>query len=718
MWLATSCDRRADPVGRFSTFGPNASHSLVQHRLSQLDECFWCKLQNVVDEELKRGLVMTSRQALVRPRLGATLKGQLRRMKLSATQMPVSQEQWFSLLHRIEGNYLRIERRNLRSRVLEESVSDQLGEANQLLSREREALMSAVRERGLELKQAREFSGAGSFRLDLNGGLITISEILSKLLQLNASVTVLSFEEFLDFYLLADRERFNELLLQAAREQFDGEIDLCAQTQSGDLVFLSCKIRSELDRTGAVKRIQGLVRDVTEQHMSSIKIQHLAYFDELTGLANRTQFLEALDRTVEARSDTTKQFAVAIIDMDGFKEINDSFGHDAGDMLLREIGDRMRTMFRDDDLVARFGGDEFVVLLPNFKPGKKNDKLVERWLVEIARPFTVDGCEIRVSASIGMSFFPSDAESGKELLKRADSARYLAKARGRNRWAAFEPVISKDGRERLQRLKDIRDGIERHEFVPYFQPIVNGSTGEILAVEALARWKHPTLGLLGPHEFIDLAEQQGLIDGIGDLMLYTSARQMQLWLAQGFDLSYVSVNVTPSQLINPLFIDNVKQVLSIYALAPARLQLEITETTVMKEREKGLAALNQLAAIGVRLAMDDFGTGYSSLAALQEYPVGVLKLDRSFVSPIKHRHQAAPLVSAVVAIAATYGMELVAEGVETAIQRDCLLAHGYRVMQGYFYFKPMSAHALQSHLQAQFDDQNCSVSTSACAATV
>jgi diguanylate cyclase (GGDEF)-like protein len=643
------------------------------------------------------------------------LKRQLRVHGMPDAQMPKSADRWRSLLTTIDRTYDEFDQMQQLSQHADRVATQELERARALLERERDALVNAMRDRGTELQQVRDITGVGNFRLNVEAEMMSISESLALMLGFPEGAIALSVNEYLGFFLPADRACMESTLRRLMLEPSSIELDVSVQARTGDIVYLNCRLHSSADPDGSVSRIQGAIINVTEQHLSSFKIRHLAFHDELTGLPNRAHYLAEIEKLVEQGE--CEGFAVFFLDLDGFKEINDSLGHEAGDELLRELGSRLRIMLRDEDLVARFGGDEFVLLLPDCVSENRASEIAERVLQELSRPMTIDDCEVRVSASIGVSFYPQTSMMARDLLKQADTAMYMAKKRGRNRWVAFDANLSDSGRLRAQTLQEIREGLEKLEFEPYFQPIVDGGKSTIIGLEVLARWNHPSRGLLEPISFLDLAEQHGLIDEIGDRMLHAGVMQLKRWRDAGASRMYLSVNVSPYQLTNPEFLESVRFAIQDNDIPAQLLQLEITESCVMRDPIKGLEALHALAALGVRLALDDFGTGYSCLSTLQEYPVHTIKLDRSIVAKITSATNSAPLVSAVAALAHSLGFELIAEGVETHAQQQRLLDYGYVAMQGHLFFRPMVAGDVAVLLGLN-ERQNCSVSTSAWADAV
>jgi diguanylate cyclase (GGDEF)-like protein len=382
---------------------------------------------------------------------------------------------------------------------------------------------------------------------------------------------------------------------------------------------------------------------------------------------------------------------VLFVDLDHFKDINDSLGHEAGDRLLRLAGERLERCLREGDSVARQGGDEFVISLPAL--GSDNDALAVagKVLDTLRAPFLVNGNELHVSASIGISLYPADGDTADALMRAADAAMYHAKDRGRDNYQFFLPALNAAAQHRLAIANRLYQALPRNEFVLHYQPQLDLESGRILSAEALVRWQPPDSGLILPGEFIKVAEETGLIVPLGEWVLREACAQLKRWRRAGHPELSVAVNLSPRQLRRPGFHELAARVLREEGVIPAALQLEITEGLLMLESPENLAALEQLAAMGVRLAVDDFGTRYSSLAYLQRFPIHVLKIDRSFVSGIGEDTNDTAIVTAIIAMAESLRLDVIAEGVESAEQAAFLKSRGCRVAQGFYYSKAVSA---------------------------
>ncbi len=428
-------------------------------------------------------------------------------------------------------------------------------------------------------------------------------------------------------------------------------------------------------------------------HSVERELEHKAYHDNLTGLYNRDAFRRLLAEAVAlARRDKLK-LAVLFIDLDRFKSINDSFGHDAGDEALQGVAERLSASVRADDVVARLSGDEFAILIEAPQGGAS--VLAEKVLERFKAPFSVGGRQWHLGCSIGVAEFPGNGDDPDRLLACADTAMLHAKASGRNASRVYHDAMEESVMRRMQIEEDLRGALERREFVLYYQPLLDLSSGRLKGCEALLRWQHPQRGLVPPGDFIATLEEMGMIHAVGKWVLEEACGQMRRWLDAGAALDVVAVNVSPLQFARRSdFVDHVRQALVTAGLAPARLQLELTEGTLMANSDQSLTVLSELRALGVTLAIDDFGTGYSSLAYLRSFPVSVLKVDRSFVRDMLTEPRNANLVRAVVQMAHSMGLSVTAEGIETEAQCEALRALGTDTGQGYGLGRPMPAQAL------------------------
>ncbi|MBV8952342.1 MAG: EAL domain-containing protein, partial [Actinobacteria bacterium] len=443
------------------------------------------------------------------------------------------------------------------------------------------------------------------------------------------------------------------------------------------------------------------VHDVTERNMLERQLRHQAFHDSLTGLANRALFADRVSHAVSRRTAAARTVAVVMLDLDGFKTINDSLGHSAGDALLLAVARRLRECIRASDTAARLGGDEFAILIEDVTDTDLVESRIELLMTSLSAPFEVGDTSIIVTASAGIAFGQS-ADGPEELLRNADTAMYRAKADGKGCVRVYEPTMHDAARARLEIERELRDAIARNELVVYFQPAIVLDTGRVTGFEALVRWQHPTRGLLSPAEFIPVAEEAGLIAGIGRFVLAEAATQAREWHEAFPDARLsVSVNLSAAQFGDGRIVDEVAIVLAGAAIDPTLLTLEITETAVMRNSDAAIQSLHRLRGLGVRLAIDDFGTGYSSLSYLRTLPVDTVKIDKSFVDGITRDRHARGVVDAILALARTLGLETVAEGVERAEQAAALHALGCQQAQGFYYSTPMPPESVLPYLTQQ-----------------
>ena len=444
-------------------------------------------------------------------------------------------------------------------------------------------------------------------------------------------------------------------------------------------------------------------RDVTIRKALEDELRHQAFHDSLTGLANRALFADRLGHALSRTRRARQRLAVLFVDLDDFKTVNDSLGHGEGDTLLVAVAERLRGGLRAGDTIARMGGDEFAVLLEDRAVADEPVELAERLLKTLHAPFVCQGKELFVRASVGVAMLTSTKETADELLRNADVAMYMAKTNGKNRIEVFEPSMHTAALTRLAVKGDLDRALERNEFFLEYQPIMNLETRDMTGVEALLRWHHPERGVVGPTEFIPVAEETGLIIPLGRWVLEQACREAKSW--DGFSPARqltMSVNVSGRQVTERGFLDEVTQILAVTGLDPSRLVLEFTEGVLMQDTEATMVTLTQLKRLGVRLAIDDFGTGYSSLSYLRMFPIDVLKIDRSFVASMSEGPDQTSLVSSILKLAETLNLETVAEGIEEADQVAALRGLGTDLGQGFFFSKPISPEALSALITARY----------------
>ena len=447
------------------------------------------------------------------------------------------------------------------------------------------------------------------------------------------------------------------------------------------------------------QHLLSLVRDVTERKDLQDHIQHLAYHDSLTNLPNRAMFNRHLSHAIDQAGRHGSSLAVLFIDLDRFKYVNDSLGHPVGDALLRIVAERFATALREEDTLSRIGGDEFVVILEELGGADDAARVARKLLDALETPSRVDGHDLFIGASIGISLFPTDGDSIDTLVRCADSAMYRAKEVGRNTFQFFTPEQASQSRERFELERDLRQAVERGELRLVYQPQADCATGRIVGVEALVRWQHPTRGLVPPDRFIPLAEEIGLISKIGAWVLNAACAQAYQWEKQGRSLR-IAVNLSGQQISRDGLVELVREVLGTTGLSPTQLELEITEGHLLQRVEQCIATLRDLKSLGVTLAIDDFGTGYSSLSYLKKLPVDRLKIDRSFVEGIPDDRDDVAIVATILSMARNLGLDVIAEGVENETQLAHLRDARCAEYQGYLLSRPVSPAELEALLDA------------------
>jgi len=436
-----------------------------------------------------------------------------------------------------------------------------------------------------------------------------------------------------------------------------------------------------------------------EKANSDRKIEYLASHDSLTNLPNREMFNQLLHFAIEAAERYRRQFAVLFIDLDRFKVINDSLGHEAGDALLVEIANRLRANLRSSDVVARLGGDEFVVILEHSAEGQSIEGVTHSLLTAVRQPLQLSGHECHTTASIGIARYPADGTDAQTLTKNADIAMYLAKEDGKNGFRFFTKDAKAQSIERLILETGLRHALDRKELSLHYQPKIDLSTGQITGVEALLRWAHPDLGTLPPMQFIPLAEETGLIVPIGRWVLKEACAQNMLWQREGLQPVSMAVNLSPRQFADDNLLHDVDNALAASGMSPALLQLEVTESMVMQNVPRAVRVLDALRSRGIRLAIDDFGTGYSSMSLMKQFPIDTLKIDRSFVRDLPDDSEDKAIAQAIISMGKALGMTIVAEGVETAEQETFLRDHACDEMQGFLFSKPIPPEQLADLLR-------------------
>ncbi|HZX30494.1 MAG TPA: EAL domain-containing protein, partial [Rhodocyclaceae bacterium] len=489
-----------------------------------------------------------------------------------------------------------------------------------------------------------------------------------------------------------------EAILIAVNGERCWETERQSQRADGSLYWERIHLAAVHDDTGFAAHLLLSREDITERHEQQEKIAYQAHYDNLTGLPNRVLAHDRLLHTMGHSRRNGTRAAAMYIDLDNFKQVNDTLGHDAGDTLLQQAAARLQAAMRDEDTVARLGGDEFLIVLNGLAHGDDTSNIAEKVISAFAAPFQVEERELVTSPSIGIAIYPDDGTDATELLRNADLAMYEAKEAGRNTYRFFDRKMNADAVERMNLLGKLRGAAERGELVLHFQPQVDLRTGAVIGAEALLRWYHPELGLVPPGRFIPIAEDSGLIVPIGTWVLQEACRQAVAWQRAGLPPVVVAVNLSAVQFRTPDIYDTVVAALAESGLDARWLELEITESILIRDTESVLEKATRLKELGLKLSIDDFGTGYSSLSYLKRFPVDKLKVDRSFVRDMATDPEDAALVQAIVQMAKTLGLKTIAEGVETQPVLDHLRLSDCDEVQGFFFGRPMPAEDFETYL--------------------
>lgn len=537
-------------------------------------------------------------------------------------------------------------------------------------------------------------SEAGAFRLDTHGKLIDCNDACARILGYDTREKLLQHGT-LDYLIESDAA-----MIQAAMNDLKSvtglEVGLRRKDQFPVWVFENLTLVEE----GGQRFLEGMFFENTEQRLAANRQEHQAWHDPLTGLPNRTLFADRLRVALAQARRHQRSLAVLFLDLDHFELINTTFGPGIADQLLRVVSDRLVTAVRTEDAVARFGSDEFVILLSEFGENENSAMIARRILESIARPETIEGHEVYVNASIGISLYPSDGTDVETLIKNADSAMYRAKQLGRNNYRLYQPEANARAFERQTIVNALRRALDREEFTLHYQPEVNVQTGKIEVIEALLRWRHPEMGLIEPAAFLPAAEEGQLINEIGEWVIREACRQARQWKTLGITPIPMAINLSPRQFLYADLVAMVERAIADFKVDPEMLELEITHHAV-HDPDRAFPRLSSLKQLGVRIAIDDFGTGRSSLSDMKRMPIDAVKIDTSFIRNITTQSDDASIVEAIIRMARGFGLRVVAEGVETKDQMTFLWNRRCTDMQGYFFGRPMPSLPLEETLRMQ-----------------
>ena len=564
-----------------------------------------------------------------------------------------------------------------------------------------------LKESEARLSRAQSIAHLGNWQWDIETDDIEWSDEVYRIHGMKAEGKQVSYAAMLTKVHPDDRERFRRTLVRAISTQSNCRMIHRIVRADGSERVVQEIAEVIVDEAGEVTSVAGTTQDITERIQAERRIRHLAYYDPLTGLGNRQLFKERLEGALDMARRHQDTVGVLFFDLDNFKQVNDSLGHTAGDALLKQVAIRLQHGVRGSDYVARnsknmklarLGGDEFTVLLPDIDQPEDVVIVAQRVLKEMAQPFVIEGRDVYATASIGISVFPTDGDDANSLLTHADVAMYQSKSDGGNSYRFYSESMGVRAKKKLKISSELRGAVKRDEMLLHYQPQVDMETGKLKGVEALVRWNHPKLGLLAPDEFLPLAEETGVITDIDEWVLLESCRQCVAWQQQGHQDLTLSVNISEHQLTHGKLPEMIDRVIAETGMDPKKLELELTESAIMKNVEQTVSQLEDLKKRGLMLSLDDFGTGYSSLSFLTRFPLDTLKVDRSFISKLGEGELEATLVTTIVAMAKSLGLKVIAEGVETENQKGFMTDLACTVGQGFLFAEPMPAAELKKLL--------------------
>ncbi|GED54273.1 MULTISPECIES: sensor domain-containing protein [Brevibacillus] len=498
-------------------------------------------------------------------------------------------------------------------------------------------------------------------------------------------------------------EEDREIMVEAIQHTFSArksrQIEYRLRTLEQKCIWVETTITPVMSESGNVRKLVLVCREITERKKSEQTIHHLAYHDTLTDLPNRRLFVQYLSKELNQAKRVGSKLAVLFLDLDRLKDINDTWGHDVGDLILLEASKRLKSCTRKHDMVARLGGDEFTIVLPNITGRDEVEGIVFRLQSELRKPLEVAGQSFTLSMSIGIAMFPEDGEQTDDLLKRSDTALYVVKSRGRNGYEFFDPTMEVKTLERILMENELRKAIAQEHFEIYYQPKKDLSTGKLTGMEALVRWIHPELGVIPPNRFIPIAEETGMIIELGEWILRRACQQNKRWQEEGFPPLKVSVNLSARQLHQKNLVEVIEAILQETGLDPQWLELEITESVLVK-LEEAITILHAIRESGVQISIDDFGTGYNSFSYIKHLPIDTIKIDASFIQDIHQNQESQAIVKAIVTIAESLNLNVIAEGVELLDQVAALSENGCDQGQGYLFSKPLPTRDFEHYLLA------------------
>lgn len=565
------------------------------------------------------------------------------------------------------------------------------------------------------LSNAKKVAGIAEWEYSVNRKELHWSKELYELLKISPENIKPEQQDFILQFVVDDDKalvsrKLNELFLKHL--PYEIEYRIIGEDQKE--IFIHEHARVLLDEQKMNHIILGTVQDITKLRKTEQRLKYLAHYDQITGLPNRELFKQQLSKEIEKRKRTDSQFAVLFIDIDNFRRINDSLGHDAGDEVIKIIAERLSTSLRSADIItrnntlqslqsiARMGGDEFIVLLNEMNSIDSISKIARRLLNVLKKPAHLDNNEIPISASMGIAIYPNDGLDTETIIKNVDTAVNHAKQSGKDNFQFYNKTMNEMMLQHLEFERDLEKAIKLNQFEVYFQPKIDIASGKLVGHEALIRWNHPKLGLVGPDKFIFLAEQSNIIFDLGEWVLEQACKQLVKWHNMGFNQLDIAVNISAKQFNDEYLPARIKKILEKTGLAPKYLELELTEGLLMDNDEYTIKTLNKLKKLGLNLAIDDFGTGYSSLQYLSSFPLDVIKIDRSFIMNLPESKHDMTITKSIVALGHGLGLKVVAEGVEKEVQLKILNKYKCDQVQGFFFSKPMSSAKATEYLKKNY----------------
>ncbi|HVY04771.1 MAG TPA: EAL domain-containing protein [Burkholderiales bacterium] len=604
------------------------------------------------------------------------------------------------------------------TRLLEERIADlefQLSETRLLLAaanRQLESASSELQTSTAKLKDSEEvtrstldalkasldreklalaFAEIGTCEFDVKTSMVRSSDMSLRLFGIRGEQAELHYDRLVDYLHEEDRPRFSHALEQCLSGTGNLDIEYRVVREDGNFRWLRTKGDALLDLDGDPIKVLWVTEDVSQRKDMDARVRFLAHHDLLTGLPNRTLFQDRLQQALASAKRMQSRVALLFIDLDRFKYVNDSFGHRAGDILLQTVAARLRGCVRETDTVCRHAGDEYLIVLSALREPTEAGLVAEKVVHTFDEAFDLESHEVRISASVGISVYPDDGQTMEDLIRNADAAMYHSKKSGRNRFEFFTQELNAPVAERLVLANQLRHAIENNHLVLHYQPQFDTAGNRLIGAEALVRWQHTDHGLLYPDNFIALAEESDIIHLIGEWVLNEACRQIAQWQAAGLPIVPVAINFSSFQFRRANLVQGVAAAFERHGVKPQQLEIELTENAIMQDPKETARTLDQLHDMGVSLSIDDFGTGYSSLNYLKRFPIDKLKIDRSFVEDLPQDLNDSAIVQAIINLAKSLRMIVIAEGVETQDQLDFLRSLGCEAYQGYFGGRPIDA---------------------------